>query len=354
MNAPAQTKDARPTFLIEGSEEVDLGRELLTLSIIEEAGGPSRCEAAFGNWGTKDQTKDFLYFDRKKLDFGKGMQVRYGTATVFDGRIMALEGHFPEGAAPEIVVLADDRLQDLRMTRRSRVFKDVSDAGVFERIAQDHGLQPDVDLQGPTHKVLAQVNQSDLAFLQGRARAVDAELRVEGRTLRAKSRASASSPPFSLAYGAGLRSFRVTADLAHQRTAVKAAGWDPGDKRALSYEATDSAIQAELGNDESGASVLRQAKLSERKELVAHGMPASDGETQARAEAYFRHGARRFVVGEGVAAPDAQLRVGARVKLEALGALFNGTYYLAEVRWLFGQGGLRVEFRAERTGMGRP
>ncbi|WP_438042895.1 phage late control D family protein [Sorangium sp. So ce128] len=353
MNAPATIKDARPTFLIEGSEEVELGRGLIALSIIEEAGGPSRCEATFGNWGTKDQTKDFLYFDRRTLDFGKGMQVRYGTDTVFDGRIMALEGHFPEGSAPEIIVLADDRLQDLRMTRRSRVFEDMSDAAVFQRVAQDHGLQPDVQLQGPTHKVLAQVNQSDLAFLQGRARAIDAELHVDGRTLRAKSRARASSSPVELSYGAALRSFKVTADLAHQRTAVKATGWDPEDKRALSYEATDSAIQAELGNDESGASVLR-AKLSERKEVVAHGVTWSDGETQARAEAHFRHGARRFVVGEGVAAPDAQLRAGARVKLDGLGALFNGTYHLAEVRWLFDEGGLRVEFRAERAGIGRP
>lgn len=353
MNAPAAIKDARPKFLLAGVEEVDLGRDLLALSIAEEAGGPARCEATFGNWGTKDGATGFLYFDRRKLEFGKALQVRYGDATIFDGRVLALEGHFPEGSAPEIIVLADDRLQDLRMTRRSRVFEDMSDADVFRRIAQDHALQPDVDLQGPTHKVLAQVNQSDLAFLQGRARAIDAELRVEGGTLEARSRANTSSSAVEIAYGSGLRSFRVTADLAHQRTSVRGTGWDPDGKRALSYEATDSAIQAELGSDESGASILR-AKVGERKEQIAHGTTASDAETRARAEAYFRHGARRFVCGEGVAAPEARLRAGAQVKLDGLGPLFNGKYHLAEVRWLFDEMGLRVEFRAERTGLGRP
>ncbi len=353
MSDPAEIKDARPTFALGGQDDAELGRGLLALAIVEEAGGPASCEVTFANWGTKDRSVGFLYFDRSKLDFGKALQVRYGDAPIFDGRIMALEGNFPEGAAPELVVLAEDKLQDLRMTRRTRVFEDTSDADVFQRLAQDHGLQADVDIQGPTHKVLAQLNQSDLAFRCGRARAIDVDLRVDGRTLRARSRASDASSPVELVYGSGLRSFRVTADLAHQRTSVKATGWNPGAKQALSYEANDSAIEAELGDDESGASVLRDT-IAERTELVAHGLPANDAETQARAEAYFRHGARRFVCGEGVAAPDGRLRAGARVKLGALGALFDGTYHLAEVRWLFDEAGLRVEFRAERAGVGRP
>src|SRR5258705_8493580 len=43
--------------------------------------------------------------------------------TLFEGRIMALEGQFPEGRQPQLVVLAEDRFQDLRMTRRTRTFK---------------------------------------------------------------------------------------------------------------------------------------------------------------------------------------------------------------------------------------
>ena len=77
-------------------------------------------------------------------------------------------------------MLAEDRFQDLRMVRRSRTFEDVSDRDVIEQIAGEHGLTTDVDLDGPTYRVLAQVNQSDLAFLRERARAVDAELWLDG------------------------------------------------------------------------------------------------------------------------------------------------------------------------------
>ena len=132
----------------------------------------------------------FLYFDRKLLDFGKAFAIKLGTRTSSKGASPALEAHFPEGRPPELAVLAEDRLQDLRMTRRTRTFADVSDADVM-RTHRDTitGSAPAVDVSGPTHKVLAQVNQSDLAFLRDRARAIDAELWMTGGTLHAKSHA---------------------------------------------------------------------------------------------------------------------------------------------------------------------
>ena len=63
--------------------------------------------------------------------------------------------------------------------------------------------------------------------------------------------------------------------------------------------------------------------------------------------------ARRFVVGRGVAEPDARLRVGNRVDLQRLGPLFSGKYTLAEVQHVFDGRGLRTEFTAERPGLGR-
>src|SRR5215831_21174567 len=89
-----------------------------------------------------------------------------------------MEARFPAKSPPELVVLAEDALQDLRMTRRTRTFVDQSDADVFNKIADDHKMGKSVQLSGGTHKVLAQVNQSDLAFLRERARAIEAELWV--------------------------------------------------------------------------------------------------------------------------------------------------------------------------------
>ncbi|HKO99548.1 MAG TPA: hypothetical protein VJU86_21280 [Pyrinomonadaceae bacterium] len=345
-------KVSRPKIVVGGEENAPLAVGLLSLSIVENSSGLYRCEAKFGNWGNKNSTTDFLYFDRRTLDFGKDFQIKLDTDSIFQGKIMGIEANFPEGQSPEISVLAEDRFQDLRMTRRTRTFSDVTDSDVINEIASDHGLSPAVDLNGPTYKVLAQVNQSDLAFIRDRARAIDAEVWMDGNTLNAKSHSARGGEDLEMTYGNQLREFTVLADLAMQRTSVAVNGWDVTSKAALQYEATDSVITSELNGDTSGVSILQSA-LGARKEALAHTVPLNDQEAQYEAEAFFKMSARRFVVGYGVAETKATLRVGAQLDLQGLGPLFNGKYHVAEVKHVFDNAkGLRTEFRAERLGIG--
>jgi uncharacterized protein len=345
---------SRPTFTVGGQDNAPLADGLLELLIVENTRGLYRCEATFGNWGPAGGGTDYLYFDRQTFDFGKTFQVKLGADLLFDGLITALEARYPEDSPPELKVLAEDRFQDLRMTRRTVTYANVSDADVINQIASHHGLTPSVNVQGPTYKVLAQVNQSDLAFLRERCRTIDAELWMSGNTLNAQSRsARASAEALTLGKGHELRSISVIADLADQRSAVKVSGWDVSSKSALAHEAADSVIQGELEGGTSGASILASA-LGVRREAVVHGVPLSSREAQARAETFFKLSARRFVVSHGVAETDAKLRVGVRVDLQGLGGLFSGKYYVSEVKHLFdGAKGLRTEFVGERPGLGR-
>lgn len=345
-------KDSRPTIVVGSEINGPLGGGLLNLLIQENTNGLYRCEAKFGNWGEKNSTTDFLYFDRRVLDFGKDFEIKLGDNSIFKGKIMGLEAHFPEGQSPEISVLAEDRFQDLRMTRRTRTFADVSDADVIRQIATDHGLTPEIDLAGPTYKVLAQVNQSDLAFIRERARSIDAEVWMSGNTLFAKTHTGRNGDKLEMTYGNQLREFTVLADLAMQRTSVAVNGWNVSSKSALKFEATDSVISSELNGDTSGVSILKSA-LGQRKEALAHTVPLNDQEAQYEAEAFFKMSARRFVVGRGVADTNKSLRAGTQLDLKGLGPLFNGKYYVAEVKHIFDSTkGLRSEFRSERVGIG--
>src|SRR6202020_65760 len=91
---------------------------------------------------------------------------------------------------PELLVLAEDRLQDLRLTRRTRTFENLTDSDLFQSVASQYGMQTNIQVSGPTYRVLAQINQSDLAFLRERARSIDAELWIDGSTLHAETRAN--------------------------------------------------------------------------------------------------------------------------------------------------------------------
>jgi uncharacterized protein len=344
----------QPTVVLAGQDDASLTNGLLDLRIAERVDGLYACEAAFGNWGPSGGGTGYLYFDRKDLDFGKDFAVKLKTDDLFQGRITGIRARFGEGTPPAVVVLAEDRLQDLRMVRRTRTFAEVSDQDVFQQIASDHSLQTDLDIGGPSYKVLAQLEQSDLAFLRERAWAVDAELWVSDKTLSARKRPNRGGQALTLSYGHGLRELDVAADLAGQRTKLDVSGWDVSGKQGLKEEADDSVLGAELGAADSGASILSSA-FGDRVETVGQLVPLTSAEARARVEALFKHQARRFVAGWGVAETDAKLRVGAKVTLDGLGPLFGGDYYVTESVHRFDRvRGMRTEIHVERPGLGRP
>jgi phage protein D len=239
------------------------------------------------------------------------------------------------------------------MTRRTRTFADASDSDVMNRIAQDHGLQPNIDISGPSYKVLAQVNQSDLAFMRDRARTIDAEVWMDDRNLYAKSRPQRNNGTVKLTHGGELREITVLADLASQRTAISVNGWDVSGKSALTHEADSQAIGNELNGDTSGLSILQSA-FGERKESLVNTIPLNSDEAKVAAETALKMTARRFVTVRGMAQANAKVRVGTYLDLQGLGPLFSGKYYVTCVKHVFdGADGFRSEFTGERPGIGQ-
>ena len=352
-NSDSVFRNTQPVINVGGEDDLALGDRLVNMSILENTNGLYRAEVTFDNWGEINGDFGFLYFDRQKLDFGRSFKIKLDDDTFFDGRIMGLEAKFDASGTQKVLVLAEDRFQDLRMTRRTRTFADVSDSDVINQIASDHGLTPDVNVDGPTYKVLAQINQSDLAFLRERARTIDAELWMDGNTLNAKTHTDRGNGSLQMILGGKLHDFTATADLAMQRTSVLVNGWDVSSKSALQHESDDSTISGELNGDLSGSGILQTA-IGVRKESLVHTIPFTSQEARSTADAFFKMNARRFVMGRGVADTDIALRVGSHVDLRGLGPMFSGKYYVTEVKHMFERSrGLRTEFKAERPGIGR-
>lgn len=348
---------SRPKLVLDGTEEPGLAQQLVSLFVEESTAGLYRCEATFANWGPKNGGVTFLYFDRETLEFGRELRIEMGAGDgaglVFDGRITALEGRFMASRPPEILVLAEDRLQDLRMTRRTRTFEDVTDGDVLRRIASAHGLRADINVEGPTHRVVAQVNQSDLAFARERARAAGAELWLEDGALKAAPRPDRSAGSLRLTLGAGLLELVVSADLAEQASGFRVAGWDVTAKEGVSHRASAGLLAAEINGGVSGSAVL-EAALGEREQQVVHALAANEAQARSLAEAMYARTARRFVVGNGLAEGDARLRVGAELDLRQVGPLFEGRYRVTRVRHTFdGTDGYRTAFTVERASLGR-
>lgn len=270
-----------PTLTIDGSIDALAGENLLSLAVEEDTVGLCWCEATFRNWGSRRGTPDYLYLSRDVIDFGTALAVTFGPdpdrREVFAGKVSALQAEYPASDVAQVTVLAEDGLQGLRMTRRTRTFSDSSTADIADQIAREHGLTASVDLDGPTRAVSAQLNMSDLAFLRGLTRSDDGEVWLAGTTLHVARRPDRDSGHelIRLTYGGNLLAFSVRADLAHQVSELAVTGWSVADKDAINETADSSALGSELGSLTAGSSVLDET-LGERRERVVRAMPLAD------------------------------------------------------------------------------
>src|SRR5947209_2232020 len=130
---------SQPKILISGQANDALTTNIESVFVEETIEGLYRCEARFNNFGARQSSLDYLYFGRNVLDFGKDMAIQLGASDqavqVFTGRITGIEADYPQQGGGQILVLAEDKLQALRMTRRTRSFEDVSDEDVIQQIA---------------------------------------------------------------------------------------------------------------------------------------------------------------------------------------------------------------------------
>lgn len=357
MAAPtAPLYAAAPAVTVDGRHDVTLDASLSAVLVEETVQGLARCELTLGNWGGRDGRVGFLWFDGDLVDLGAELVVTVGDGDrrgeVFRGRITGMEAQFPAGAAPGMVVLAEDALQGLRMARRTRSFEDVTDADVIQAVAADHGLTAAVDADGPVHRTLAQVNVSDLAFLRERLRVLDADVALDGRTLTVRPSAERGDPVATFRQGNDLRELTVVADLANQCTAVTVSGWDPAAKEPVAASADAGTVAGELDGGRGGPDVL-QDTLGPRVERLVHLAPATDAEARAYADHAMRAAARRFVTAVAVVEGDARVRPGRRLALAGVGPLFNGRYDIVAVRHHFDEvRGLLATVDLERPGLG--
>ena len=354
--AEALLSTSAPVVKADGRTRGELARDLLWLEVEEDVAGLKRLAARFiAAGGSSDPAAGRIpYLDGDALDFGTPLEVSLGPPgterTIFSGAVSALDASFEEAAAPDVGVWAEDALMSLRMTRRSRTYERSSDADVARAIASEHGLSAQVAADGPTYDVVQQFDESDLAFLRDRARYVRAELYVRGSTLHFETRANRSAAAVTLVQGNQLLSVQVRADLAHQRTRVRVAGYDAQARDRIEEEAGDDAVRAEVSGGRTGPQVLERA-FGRRDTVRVRQAPLTGPEASAWARGEMLRRARTFVTVVATTNGTPDMEVGSIATLQRVGAPFEGGgYYVTKVRHTYDLvDGHRTHFEAERA-----
>jgi phage protein D len=357
---PEPVSAQRPRFSLDGNEQAGFGARLLELEIRHVRDQPGRCRFRLSNWGLgPDGAARLIDEDIDGVAFGRALEVRLaqglGGGAIFSGRITALEGVFPRGRSPELLVEAEDALFELRTARRTRVFHQSAIPAVLQQVAGEHGLEGHITVQtSGVETELVQLEQTDLDFVLALAHRLDGWVRAEGRRLLVAPRGTNLGSTRTLRWSDELADFRARADLGLQRSRSTVTGWNPASK--IPVQAVAGAEQAGFGETgtRTGAYYLA-GTFGERPRRLPLSAVRRDGEATELARHQQREASRGFLVGEGELASPAPLQVGNGVSLAGLGKAFSGLHHVIAVDHHFSNtAGLVTRFTTERPFLGAP
>jgi phage protein D len=346
---------SRPTIRIDEQNFERAGQLLIGMDMQEQEGGMSVLQLRFSNVASDTEGgSGFAFEDESELALGSNIVIYSGDADtpreIFRGIVTGLEAEFPAEAPPELLVLAEDRLQQARLQRRTKTYTDTSIAEIAEEIAGQLNLTPVISGFGDTRSTWVQLNESDLAFLRRLLRRYDGDLQVVTDELHVSPRNEVRRGEFELELFGQLLSVRFIADLSDQVSEVTVCGWDSA--RGERISATSTGVNRGPGEGRDGAGILRD-KLGERSEHVGHILVASEDEAQKLADTVFDQHARRFVCAHGRAEGNAELRVGSHLSLKGVSPRFENTYYVVAARHTYDvASGYQTSFKAESYSLG--
>lgn len=322
MSTDSAFVSVRPQIKIAGTENSDLAEALTAMAINLPLSGIAHAELTVTNWIATGDSGEFDY-GFQTIALGESLEVAMtngeGFTQLFKGEVTALEESYGEGA-PQLTILAQDKLHRLARSRNSRVFAEQSLDDVVNSLARAAGLTADVNLSS-TVATYHQLNESDMAFLLRLSGSLDIAARLQDDQLRVRPEQADSNPIELNAQDSALK-IRLIVDLNQQPTAVKVQGYNLDNDQEVSETGDSLRLPA---THKTAASTLSDLSW-DGEEIVPQPFPRAQGEAEALAKGHFNRAAKRFVSGDIQAIGEAALISGREINLSNVSARFAGRY----------------------------
>lgn len=292
----------------------------------------------------------FEWIDGGTVAEGKPVTVSMGFGddleVVMIGEITGLELDIAADA-PRVTIRGHDRLHRLTRGRKTRAFVGQKDSAIAEALAGENGLTASAAPTSEAHEYVLQSEETDLAFLSARARAIGYTIFVEDKTLYFAPRALDDSADLVIDQGGDLLSLSVRTSVLGQVGGARVRGWDPKEQKALVAE-VPSTKAAKMGGAKTGGAIADE-RFGAAVDQVAGFPVTTQAQADALAVAEIQEAALRHVTCEGEIVGQSGLKVGTIVEIRAYAGRFSGLYYLDRVTHSFDDGEYTTHFEGRRT-----
>lgn len=325
---------------------------LIGVSVDDNVDLPSMFTLELAGSEHEDQTLSWID-DQNLFAIGHAVEVKLGyvdnLASLIKGEITALEPEFTADRLPRLVVRGYDRRHRLQRGRKVRTFVQQKDSDIAAQIASENGLSGQTEDSSVVHDYVLQANQTDLEFLQERARRIEYEVIVEDKTLSFRAVANAASEVMTLTLEDELLEFYPRLSSVAQLSEVQVRSWDPKDKKAIVGQAQTGAEVSTMGGQQSGAALVNSA-FGIATGLISQRPVSTQAEADQLAKAQFNQRVLELIEGEGVCWGRTDLRAGKVIKIGGVGKRFSGQYYItAAIHCYTAQQGYLTRFSVRRN-----
>lgn len=291
---------------------------------------------------------NFKLTDSDTFELGKLVEIAArgdtGTTKLLSGEVTAVEPQFSPIAAPTVVVRGYDQSHRLHRAKQTKTFVQETDGDIAKKVARGCGLKADVDSTREVHEYVCQDNQTDMEFLQDRAKRIGYRLYVEGDTLYFKQAPGADPQVPVLEWGKNLHEFQARETTAQQVTEVIVRSWDPKTKKEIIGRATTPKGTPETGEQRSGGQAVKKAFNIDSKEIVINRPMPTQAAADAQAQSLCDEMGNAFIQVEGSCAGNPAVQAGARVEIKGVAKRFCGKYRVTHAVHRYDKGGYSTHF----------
>lgn len=272
-----------------------------------------------------------LFIPGKKIEIKAGYQATEDT--IFKGVVVSHSLKVRQQASILTVVCKDEAFK-MTIGQNSRYFRDQTDSDVLDDIIGQNGLQSDVEATTLQQPEMVQFECSDWDFVLTRAEVLGKICTTDDGKLTIKAPNATQTPALTLQYGATLLEFDAELDARTQFKSVKSQGWQVSEQSLLENEDSTSTFP-DAGNisPDDLAAVHGTDPLTQ-----THTGNLPEGELQEWTKARLLRSRLAKVRGRGRFQGYAPIKPGQTVKLQGVGARFEGVVFVSAIRHEIAEG----------------
>lgn len=275
-----------------------------------------------------------------KLGYGNDLE------SLIIGEITGLEPEFVVDRLPSVIARGYDRRHRLQRGRKTRTFVTQKDSDIASAVASEAKLSVEAVDSTVIHDYVIQANQTDLEFLQERARRIQYEVFVTDKTLHFRPVQNDKSEVMTLTIGEHLLEFYPRLSMVRQIGDVSVRGWNPHEKKKIL--STAEVGSAKMGGRRSGPQLNNV--FGPMTDVLSMRPAMTQAEADQMAQASLKQKALSLIEGEGLCLGRTDLRAGKVIKIAGVGKRFSGQYYVTTaVHRYTAQGGYRTHFQVRRN-----